>query len=163
VAGILSIPIVAFLGAAFIFLAKNYRGISRFQRTRIQYLFLAILIVWIGIGLNIVPALRPYAFDVIANILSAFVIAYAILRYQLLEINTDLRKMLESFVSIFTIGIGSTIVLYFFSKIANLGIETYIILFAAIISAPTILVLIPLRDRIQEYFQRTFFKTAYDG
>ena len=162
-ASVLSIPIIVFLGITASDLARFYREKSRGQQTRVQYLFLAIIIVWIGMASNISPALRPYAIDVSANILSAFIIAYAILRHQLLEFNTALRKILESFISLLVIGLGSTIIIFFFIRFVHVQVGTYIILLAAIISTVTLLVLIPLRDQLQRYVRRFLFKTTYDS
>ena len=162
-ASILSIPTLVFLGATLVDLARSHQGKSRSQQARIQYLFLAIVIVWAGMSANVMPALRQYPVDVLANILSAFLIAYAILRHQLLEISTALRKVLDSFISLLVLGIGSALILYFSSKIIHIGTDTHTLLLSAIITVITLIVLIPLRDRIQKFIRRTLFKTSYDG
>lgn len=164
IASILSIPTVTFLGVTLFALAKNYKTKSRSQKARIQYLFLSILIVWVGMAANVDPALQPYAIDVMANILSALLIGYAILRYHLLELNTVLRRGLETFVSIMVFGIGNIIVIFLFLKISHTEMDTKNVLsIVAITVIVSITALVPLRNRIQQYFGQTLFKTTYDG
>ena len=42
--------------------------------------------------INLSDSLRPYPLDMVANALNASLIAYAILRYQLLDISVVIRK-----------------------------------------------------------------------
>ena len=164
IAGILSIPTIAFLGTTLFELARNYKNQLRSQQARIQYLFLAILIIWLGMAANVSPYLQPYAIDVIANIISALLIAYAIWRYQLLELNTVLRKASETFISIMIFGIGNTAVILLFTKITHMEIDVKNLLFTPTIAVVTTLIaLVPLRNRIQKYLGLNLFTTTYDG
>jgi len=160
---LLSIPTVLFLGATLFELSRHYDNQTRSQQARIQYLFLSIVLVWTGMATNIKPALQPYAIDVIANILSAILIAYAILRYDLLELNTVLRKGLEIVISILVYSAGSIIAIFLFTKLFRVDVSTRNLFFITLISVITLLILNPLRKRIQQFFGQTLFKTTYDG
>ena len=164
IASVLSIPTIFFLGATFFELARNYRNQSRSQQARIQYLFLSIFIVWVGMAANINPAWQPYAIDVIANIVSALLIGYAILRYQLLELHTVLRKGSEIFVSVAVFGAGNFLVILLFNKLFHLNANVKNVgMILALTIITSLVILVPLRDRIQQYFGQTLFKTTYDG
>jgi diguanylate cyclase (GGDEF)-like protein len=162
-AGVLSIPTAIFLGGTLFGLLKHYRDQARSQQARIQYLFLAILIIWLGMATNINTTLQPYALDVIANILSAILIAYAILRYQFLELNTVLRKGIETLISVIVFGIGDFIAVLLLAQMLKIKLKTADLLLITMVATISTMTLIPLRNRIQQYFGHTLFKTTYDG
>jgi len=77
---VLMLPVLMYLGATVFELIRGYRSRLHLQQLRIQYLLLAILVIWLGMFANGSTALRPYPIDVMANIASAILIAFAILR-----------------------------------------------------------------------------------
>ena len=158
----LSIPVLITLGATIFELIRGYRNSYRLQKIRIQYLLLAIVIVWVGIFANGSPALRAYPFDVTANIISAILIALAILRYQLLDINIVIRKGLVYSVSVLIMGVGYFAAVFLMTHFLVLDQSNTLLLsfLAAII---VVGVLTPLRDRAQSWLDRTLFREKYDG
>ena len=159
---ILSIPVMGLLGAIIFELIRGYKISIRLQKIRIQYLLLAIVIIWIGMSANSLPALRPYPIDVTANILSAVLIAFAILRYQLLDINIVFRKGLVHSVSVLIMGVGYFAVIFLLTHlfVIDRSESLTLSLIAAII---VVGVLTPLRDRTQLWIDRALFRRKYDG
>ncbi|MFN2284176.1 MAG: histidine kinase dimerization/phospho-acceptor domain-containing protein, partial [Anaerolineae bacterium] len=161
---ILLLPITLLWGLTVFYLGKNYRTArSPLQRVRIQYLLLSILIVWVGLLANAWSALRPYPIDVAANIVGAFLIAYAILRYQLLDITIVIRKGLSYAISIIFLGTGyfTTILIStrFFQNLTVLQIFL-LSLVAAILS---VILSRPVVDRVQILIDQTFFREKYSS
>jgi signal transduction histidine kinase len=159
---VLTIPILIFMGATLFELIKGYRNSLHIQQVRIQYLLLAILIVWMGMMTNGLTALRPYPIDVMANIASAVLIAFSILRYHLLDINIAIRKGLVYSVSVLIMGIGYFITILLVTRLFvwNKSNSLLLSVVAAII---VVGVLTPLRDRIQARIDHTLFREKYDG
>ncbi len=161
-AAVLTIPVLLVLGGTIFDLVVEYRRSQPLQQVRIQYLMLAIVIVWVGMSANGFPALRPYPVDVTANIISASLIALAILRYQLLDMNIVIRKGLVYSVSVLIMGIGYFTVVFLLTKLFVLDQSNS--LFLSIIAAVIVVgVLTPLRDRAQLWIDRTLFREKYDG
>jgi signal transduction histidine kinase len=161
-APVLSIPVLLVLGATIFELAGEYRKSQPLQKVRIQYLMLANGIVWVGMLANGSTALRPYPIDVTANIVSAVLIALAILRYQLLDMNIVLRKGMVYSVSVLIMGVGYFIVVFLLTHLFVLdGSNTLFLSIAAAIIVVGILT--PLRDRAQSYIDRALFREKYDG
>ncbi len=158
----MSIPILIVLGRTIFELVRGYRDSAPLQKVRIQYLLLAIVIVWAGMIANGSSALRPYPIDVAANILSAFLIALAILRYQLLDINIVIRKGLVYSVSILIMGVGYFTVIFLMTHLFVLDRSDSLVL--SIIAAVIVVgVLTPLRDRVQSRLDHALFREKYDG
>jgi signal transduction histidine kinase len=159
---VLMMPVLIFLGATVLELIKGYQSRFHLQRVRVQYLLLAILIFWVGMVANGFTALRPYPIDVTANIASAILITFAILRYQLLDINIAIRKGLVYSVSVFIMGIGYFITIFLITRLFIWDESNSLLLsFAAAIVV--VGVLTPLRDRIQAWIDRALFREKYNG
>jgi K+-sensing histidine kinase KdpD len=144
-------------------LARGYRGKSHLQRVRIQYLLLAILVVWAGMLANAAPSLRPYPLDVAANIASAFLIAYAILRYQLLDVNIIFRKGLVYSVSALIMGTGYFIAILLVTSLFNIWAKSHSLTLSLAVAIAVVGVVTPLRDRAQRWIDRALFREKYDG
>lgn len=158
----LSIPVLVVIGSTIFELVREYRNSAPLQKVRIQYLLLAIVIVWVGMIANGSSTLRPYPIDVVANILSAVLIALAILRYQLLDINIVIRKGLVYSVSILIMGVGYFIVILLITHLFVLDRSDSFVL--SIIAAVIVVgVLIPLRDRVQSRLDHALFREKYDS
>ena len=154
----LSIPVLTVLGATTVELIKGYQTGLQLQKIRIQYLLLAIVIVWAGMFANGSSALRAYPVDVTANIISAVLITLAILRYQLLDMNIVIRKGLVYSVSVLIMGIGYFTVIFLLTRIFVIDQSNSLLLSIIVVG-----VLTPLRDRAQLLIDRTLFREKYDG
>jgi signal transduction histidine kinase len=157
-------PILLLLSATVLDLVRGYRDTkSPLQRVRIQYLLLAILIVWAGMIANAAPSVRPYPVDVASNIVSAFLIAYAILRYQLLDINIVIRKGLVYSVSALMMGAAYFIAIFLVTRFFDIWAQSYLLLLSFAVAVVVVVVVTPLRDRAQGWMDRVLFREKYDG
>ncbi len=159
--------VLASLGIIICLVLLVWAGIKmrgdRNRRNRLFYLALSSTLSIAGTFLNIPPQLRPYAFDHIFNVVSAFLMAYAIYRYQLLDLSFVIRRGLAY--SVLTIGIAAIYLLttFAFERLVRtvLGYGAYSI---PILVAVTIAVALqPLRDRAQTWIDRLFFREKYDA
>jgi len=162
------VPLVAapnylFLGYAVANLVRAFRRTrSALQKSRIQYLLLGVAVVVLGQLANFVPAWQPYPIDVGANIANALFIAYAIYRYQFLNIRLVLRKGL--LYSIPTVIIGTA---YFLSAYAAVRFFHLVagqqLVVSLAMGAITAAAVEPLRQRVQLWVDRLFFREQYDS
>ncbi len=164
---------IAYLSAAVTYLYLVYsaillgqhhkRSTSPQMRNRIKYLLLGLLLVFFGSMINLSDTLRPYPIDMVANALNATLIAYAILRYHLLDISVVIRKGL--LYSLLTASIG---ILYFLVVFLALNLFHFsngyqqVFLLSLFLAALTAVAIQPLRDVIQAWLDRRFFREKYD-
>lgn len=159
------LPIVVLWGWTAGLLSHAYRGAqSSLRRVRIQYVLAAVIIVWVGLAANIAPFLRPYPVDVIANIAGALLVAYAILRYRLLDINIVIRKGVLYAVSVAILGTIYFLCILIVARVfERLMVGMQYLLFAVIVAAIATLIVHPLRDCVHVWISRAFYRDAYDS
>ena len=158
------LPMMAFWGWTVFRLSTSDRTVrSSLQRVRIQYVLLSILVVWVGSVANASPALRPYPMDVVANIVGAVLIAYAILRYQLLDIRVVIRKGLFYSVSVVSLGTSYLFAILVATRFFHNLTEIQSLFLSFVIAILAALVGQPIRDRAQLWIDRIFFRERYDG
>jgi putative nucleotidyltransferase with HDIG domain len=133
------------------------RTIDINRRNRLWYLIF-------GTGLMMsATLLSGYPVEVAANGITALVIAYAILRYQLLDIRLVIRQGL--LYSIPTIIIGSTYFLIITLSLNLFQIYSGVRIFLLSLGVAIITALLaePLRLRAQQVIDRMFFREKYDS
>jgi len=161
---ILLSPMLVLWGIAIFELARGYRtSRSAKQRIRIQYLLLSVLIVWVGLSVNASPALRPYPVDVTANILAAFLIAYAILRHQLLDIHIVVRRGLVVSIPALAMGTIYFLAIFLVTSLVNSRHEPNSPLVPLAVAVIVVAVVNPLRDRAHQWVNQVFFKETFDS
>ena len=102
---VIGIPNYIFLIYAIVLLSLGWRhSSSALDRSRVRYLWAGLILVVLGTLANFVPLLKPYPIDGVTNVINALLIAYAIFRYQLLDISVVIRKGL--LYSIPTVAVG---------------------------------------------------------
>jgi len=144
-------------------LIREYREtINLVSRNRFFYLIFGIGFMMLATLVNFTP-LGKYPLDIAANGITALVIAYSILRYQLLDIRVVIRRGL--LYSIPTILIGS---MYFLIITLSLNIfNVYsggkIFLLSFIVAVITALLAEPLRLKAQQFIDKMFFREKYDS
>lgn len=163
------VPVVALiawaaLGYAMYCLIEGYRA-TRYdvQRNRIRYLFMGTGVSAVGAVSNLFPLLQAYPVDVAANVVNALVIAYAILRYQLLDIRVVIRKGLLYSVPTAMIGASYFLAVYTAVTILHLVTEYEILMVSLLVAAITAVAIQPLRGRVQSSIDRLFFRERYDS
>jgi len=99
--------------------------------------------------------------DVAANIINGLCIAYAIYRYQLLNIRLVLRKGLLYSIPSAIIGFAYFLVTFGAVGLFHL-VAGYQLVLSLVIGALTAVAVEPLRSRVQSWVDRVFFREQYD-
>ena len=132
------------------------------QRNMIRYLLIGFTISILGTLTDLTP-LGKYPFDIAANCVTAILIAYAILRHKLLDIQVVIRIGLLYSI---TTAIFSAIYFVSISLLLNAfqlltGKTVFLVsLFVGILSS---LLLSPLRNLAQSWIDRIFYRDKYNA
>jgi len=153
--------------ALFIVCARDLiRGIKRThdvnQKNMIRYLLIGFTISVLGTLTDLTP-LGKYPIDITANCVTAGLIAYAILRHKLLDIQIIIR-----------VGLVYSIVTAIYSGVYYLSISLLLTLFtlytgkavfyvSLLVGAVTAILLNPLRDLAQSWIDRLFYRDKYNA
>ncbi len=148
---------------AFLLTRASFKTNDRNQRNRLLYLAISNILIIVGGFANIPPQLRSFPFDVLFSVVSASLMAYAIYRYQLLDLSLVIRRGLAY--SVMTAGIAATYLLtiFVFERLTRtvLGPGAYII--PILVAVFIAVVFQPLRGRAQTWVDRFFFREKYDA
>lgn len=132
------------------------------QIARYTFLAAAIVIILIGGSLNFTE-LGQYPVDIVANILAAVIITFAILRHKLLDINVVIRK--SALYVIPTIIVGA---IYFL--LITLALEVFhadsserLFSVSIVVSMIAALLIQPFRDYLQSTVDKFFFRERYNA
>ncbi|MFH1551554.1 MAG: ATP-binding protein [bacterium] len=148
------------LSLLFINVYKYYKKTrSNLEIKRAQYVFFAFLAL-IGIGLfAYLPAysisVPPFSF--LAGVFFAFILAYAILKYRLLDIRLIIKRSTIYFLSFLTtvgLGTGLALILHRYSQIHATYIGIIDIIFV-------LLIFNPLKNIIRKIANRIMFRAVY--
>ncbi len=90
-------------------------------------------------------------------------IAYAILRYQLLDITLVIRKGLAYSIPTIIIGVGYLLTVYLSVNLLHFVTGSQILLVSLLVAAVVAVLLQPLRDRTQLWVDKLFFREKYDS
>lgn len=149
-----------YLGLSMFYLARSYRAIpDEFYRNKIRYPILGLIVMLVSGATNAVPAVGAYGIDHIGNLIMAVTVGYAILRYKLL----DLRFVIRSGVvySTVTIVITAVYLVLVYSLTSAFPKAGYTIT-ALVVAIFVAVVFLPMRDLIQRWVDRLFFREKYD-
>jgi PAS domain S-box-containing protein len=149
-------------GAALL-LRYHQRAASPLDRNRIRFLLFGLLLLVAGSLSNLSPALRPYPVDMVMNALFAFTIAYSILRYQLLDISVVVRKGLVYSMLTATIGVVYFLGVFLALTLFDVVSGYQIFLLSLFLAAVTAVAMQPLRDAMQGWLDKLFFREKYDA
>jgi len=132
------------------------------QKNRLTYLVLGVGISFLGTLINFTP-LKKYPIEVGANVLTALLITYAILRHQLLDIRVVIRQGL--LYSIPTVLIGTTyfLIITFFLQVFEPFAGVNIFITSLIVAVIAALIVEPLRVQAQNIIDKLFFREKYDS
>ncbi|HSM24496.1 MAG TPA: HD domain-containing phosphohydrolase [Anaerolineaceae bacterium] len=131
-------------------------------RNRLRYLILGFAIILIISLINFTP-LGKYPIDIAGNSLTAILIAYAILRHQLLDIKVIVRKSILYSVPTVIIGTIYFLIISFALNIFQANSELELFGLSLIVAILTALVAQPFRDKAQSIIDRFFFREKYDS
>ena len=151
------------LGYALYIIYQKYQSEEFPEKLRLKYVFYGILIAYLGGSTNF-PLCYKIPIPPIANILVPFYtifITYAIFRYQLMDIKVIIKKSLFYTLLITVITIFYLISIYIAEHILQ-SMFGYKSLLVSMTSATFIaLVFIPLRNFIQNFIEKNFFRGSY--
>ncbi len=163
-AGVLSLFFVVFWGLAVWTLLYGYRTTRSFrQRMRLHYLLLSISFIGAGLLTNVLPALRGWPIDVLTQLAGALLLAYAIFRYQLLDIQLVFRKGLLYSILATILGTGYFLLIYLALHLFQSLDDSQIFYLALAVAVIAALLAQPLQDWVQSWIDRRFFRQKYDG
>ena len=131
-------------------------------RNRLRYLISGLVLVITFTLVNFTP-LGRYPIDIAGNGLSALLIAYAILRHNLLDIRVVIRKGLLYSIPTVLIGTGYFLVISLALRLFNHYSGTGIFILSLIVAVLTALIAQPLRDKAQSWIDRLFFREKYNS
>ncbi len=157
-------PAYFLLGYAGFQLLRAYtRSRTELEKNRLSYLLLGLVAVVAGTVANLNPAWRGYPIEVVANIVNAVLIAYAIFRYQLLDIAGVIRKGLPY--SLSTAAIATLYLLFVFvaERLLRMVVGYQLLLLSLAVAAVAAVAVRPLQERAQLWVDRLFFREKYDA
>ncbi len=160
---VLGIYWILFLGMSAWDLAVAYgQATDSVRRNRLRYPLIAVALIFLGALTNGIPALRRLPVDITANWLSAILLAYAILRYRLLDVELAFRTGL-SFASVVLLLSAA----YFVSLVILLRAGSdwpLALLVLAALSTYLLLRFVPgLQQSVQLRVDRLIFPQRYDA
>jgi HD-GYP domain-containing protein (c-di-GMP phosphodiesterase class II) len=161
-------PVIAAPGYALILvclyeLVHGYRKTQDAQqRNRIRYLFIGFSITVFASLTNFTP-LGKYPIDIASNGVTALLIAYTILRYQLLDIRIVIRLGL-----LYSITTAIFSAIYFLS--ISLALNAFqlltgkkILFISILVGILSAIILAPLRNVTQSWIDRIFYRDKYNA
>jgi PAS domain S-box-containing protein len=153
-----------YYGLSMYYLIRQYRRTrDRFYRNKVQYLIIGLGGILLAGSMNFVPQARPYPIDIAASVFNSFLIAYAILRHRLLDITIVIRKGLLYSIPTAIIGIGYFLVISLAVNLFHAVAQYQVLLLSLIVAGVTAIVAQPLRDKVQSWVDRLFFREKYDA
>ncbi len=155
---------VGFVGLGVASLVRGYRqAATDLERNRLRYLLIAVLIILLGASANMIQALAGYPIDVVANILGALLFAYAILRYQLLDITLVVRRGLAYSILTVIIAIVYVLSIFAFERLLRAAMGDWAFAIAVGMAMLAALLVRPWRERVQTGVDRLLFRDRYDA
>jgi two-component system NtrC family sensor kinase len=151
------------MALSFLFARASIKTDAHNQRNRLLYFAISNILITAGGFANISPQLRPFPFDVLFDVLAALLMAYAIYRYQLLDLSFVVRRGLLYSVPTAIIGAGYFLIISLVMRLFHAFAGAQIILVSFLVAVMTAVVAQPLRDRAQLWIDRLFFREKYDS
>jgi putative nucleotidyltransferase with HDIG domain len=144
-------------------LAKGYSETTNIdQRNRFRYLILALSITILATFINFTEW-GKYPIDIAANTIAAMLIAYAILRHQLLDIQIVIRLGLLYSITTSILGL-----IYFLTITLTLNaVQAFsgqrVVLLSVVAAIVTAVIISPLREYAQLWVDRLFYRERYNA
>ena len=133
------------------------------ERSRLRYLLAGLAAVLIGIVSQLFPLLRVYPIDVVANIINAGLIAYAIFRYQLPSVTLVIRKGLLYSIPTLALSAGYFLTISLAINLLHVSLGGQVFLLSMLLAVGAALVAEPARCRLQRVVDRLFFRESYNS
>ncbi|MGD8403995.1 MAG: HD domain-containing phosphohydrolase [Anaerolineales bacterium] len=144
-------------------LTNGYRRtLDSDQKNRFRYLILALSITILATLINFTD-LGKYPIDIAANTISAMLIAYAVLRHKLLDIQIVIRIGLLYTITTAILGLVYFLVITLTLNIVEAFSGGRIFLLSVIVAFLTAVVITPIRESAQSWIDRLFYRERYDA
>ncbi|MCJ7716720.1 MAG: hypothetical protein MUO54_09390, partial [Anaerolineales bacterium] len=144
-------------------LIRGYREtVDLVRRNRLWYLIFGIGLMMTATLVNFTPY-GKYPIDIAANGITALVIAYSILRYQLLDIRVVIRQGMLYTIPTIIIGSAYFLIITFSLNLFNIYSGAEIYLLSLGVAVMTALLAEPFRLKAQQVIDRMFFREKYDS
>jgi len=159
-------PLITFAASSLSLFAliKERNKSSGYRRIQLDYLLFAgsMIIAAVFFYFLLVYKIIYTPFDNVLNIVYGVVMAYAMLKHRLMDITIVIRKglMYSFLIGSFT-GLYLAILYIFSSLLGGLGSRTSVY-FSAILIVIFAISFQPLRDKIQDFIDKVFFRGKYD-
>lgn len=132
------------------------------QRNRFRYLILALSITILATLINFTEW-GKYPIDIAANTLSAMLIAYAILRHKLLDIQIVVRLGLLYSITTTILGLIYFLVITLILSVVEAFSGGRIFILSVIAAILTAVVISPIREAAQRWIDRLFYRERYNA
>jgi HD-GYP domain-containing protein (c-di-GMP phosphodiesterase class II) len=157
-----SISWVFFIGfSAYDLIAEFRRTKDSYYRNRIKYLLVVIIVIFLG-SLTNASELQVFPIDITFNVFSALLVSYAILRFQLLDINVVIRKGLLYSIPTALIGTVYFLIISLAFQIFQATSDVELFVLSLVVAIVTALVAKPFLDKAQSWIDKIFFREKYD-
>jgi HD-GYP domain-containing protein (c-di-GMP phosphodiesterase class II) len=144
-------------------LTNGYRQTSSInQRNRFRYLILALSITVLATFINFTEW-GKYPIDIAANTISAMLIAYAILRHKLLDIQIVVRIGMLYTITTAILGVVYFLVITLTLNVVEAFSGGRIFLLSVIVAFLTAVIITPLREAAQSWIDRMFYRERYNA
>jgi len=157
---------ILFMGYALLLLFRKYRETpSGFKRNQIAYFLVAILPTTLIASTNFLPSLgiKIYPIGNMATIIFTSIVAYAIVKHRLMDIEVVIRKsVVYASLTVSITAIYAVIVGVFHGVFGITRFAQGSLLVNALAAMIIALSFQPLRNRIQRTVDKLFFKDKYD-
>ena len=131
------------------------------QVSRYSLFVVAIIIILIG-GSSNFTALGKYPIDIIANIIAALIITFAILRHQLLDIQVVFRKSLLYAIPTALVGAIYFLLISLALQVFSSNTKENLFSISLIVSIFAALLIQPFRNYLQNFIDKYFFRERYN-
>jgi PAS domain S-box-containing protein len=133
------------------------------QRRRLVYFAISNVLLVVGGLSNLSTELRPIPTDILFDVMAALVMAYAIYRYRLLDLTFVVRQGLLYSIPTVIVGTAYFLIVYLTVSLFHLVTGYQVLLLSLGMAAVTALAFQPLRDKLQSWIDKFFFREKYDS
>ncbi len=153
---------VTYVAWSAVILVQAYRAAhDPAWRNRIRYPMIGTVLVLLGGATNSIDALSRYPLDIAANLGNALLLAYAIARYQLMDLTLVTRRLLAWSLGVIAISATYAASLFLLYQVFAARWIGLVVLGVAV--SITMLAINPfLRDQLQFWVDRSLFRAHYD-
>ncbi len=141
---------------------EAFKNPDSFWTNRLFYPSVGAVLMFIGCTLNLFPAIGKYPLDILTNTINAFLLTYAIYRYQLLNVTISIRKGLVYSVLTAMLTGSYLLLVYLLETVIrnNLGYTAFIV--AVMMGAVIALIFEPVKNWLRVRIDKVMFGDIYD-